>query len=53
MTVMSFYSHHFLNIIQDHRLLEVKESKLEDELLVKVPGSAYSLANSKESGDAA
>ncbi|KAK7304668.1 hypothetical protein VNO77_42553 [Canavalia gladiata] len=32
--------------IMDHRLPEVQGSTLEEELLVKVPGSAYSLADS-------
>lgn len=46
MSVMSFYSHHYMHQIQDHKVLEEEGSMLEDELLVEVPGCAYSLADS-------
>jgi len=35
-----------MNQIQDHRVIDERGSIIEDELLVEVPGSAYSLADS-------
>jgi len=50
---MTVYSYHFLYKIQVLIFHGVQESMHEDDILVPVPGSAYSLANSQDSGEAA